>query len=466
MPAGIGIWEKIMVDIEAWRTSEKTIKKSQRYYAHFDYRTDITKCWDYISDPKNICKHGFYPFIHYTKDMSKYSAKKGGIKEKHRDICYASHIDRCIFQYYNYLLNECYNDECVRLGIPDVAVAYRTNLRNKNNIDFAKRAIQFIRESDDCYIMIGDFTKFFDNLDHQYLKKQWCNLLRVDRLPPDHYAVFKNITKYGYFELTDLLEIHGLDDSSKGRRELNSMKRVLSPADLKKNGSCIQKNKNCGIPQGSPISGVLANVYMLDVDKIINDFVSGYNGLYMRYSDDFIIALPHIGEGMAVNILTRISELFNSSGFPGLELQPGKTQYYHFYENHIENCGKVIHEDADCTNRYLNFLGFTFDGINVSVRAKTVSKYYQRMGRKAKSIVKSDGYTKLGNHISKRNLYLRYSVRGAASRQGNFFTYVGHAQEENRFGTNEQIAVLPERNMAKISRCLKKDYMRQHDLNR
>ncbi len=27
MPAGIGIWEKIMVDIEAWRTSEKTIKK-------------------------------------------------------------------------------------------------------------------------------------------------------------------------------------------------------------------------------------------------------------------------------------------------------------------------------------------------------------------------------------------------------------------------------------------------------
>ena len=196
--------------------------------------------------------------------------------------------------------------------------------------------------------------------------------------------------------MTDLLEIHGLDDSSKGRRELNSMKRVLSPADLKKNGFCIQKNKNCGIPQGSPISGVLANVYMLDVDKIINDFVSGYNGLYMRYSDDFIIALPHMGEGMAVNILTRVRELFNSSGFPGLELQPGKTQYYHFYENHIENCGKVIHEDADCTNRYLNFLGFTFDGINVSVRAKTVSKYYQRMGRKAKSIVKSDGYTKLG----------------------------------------------------------------------
>lgn len=139
MPAGIGIKERIMRDIEIWRTSEKTIKKSQRYYAHFDYRTDISKSWEYISNPQNICKHGFYPFIHYVKDMSKYSAKKGGIKEKHRDICYAAHIDRCIFQLYNFILNELYNEECARLGIQDVAVAYRTNLNKQNNIDFAKK---------------------------------------------------------------------------------------------------------------------------------------------------------------------------------------------------------------------------------------------------------------------------------------------------------------------------------------
>lgn len=128
-----------MQDIEIWRTSEKTIQKSQRYYAHFDYRTDIAKSWNYISNPKNICKHGFYPFIHYIKNMSKYSAKKGGINEKRRDICYAAHIDRCIFQLYNFILNERYNGECDRLGINDVAVAYRTNLNRQNNIDFAKK---------------------------------------------------------------------------------------------------------------------------------------------------------------------------------------------------------------------------------------------------------------------------------------------------------------------------------------
>lgn len=447
------------MDIETWRTSDRTIKKSQRYYSHFDYHTDITKCWDYISNTDNICKHGFYPFIYYKKDMSKYSFEERRPKEKHRDICYASHIDRCIFQLYNFMLNEYYNEECIQLGIQDVAVAYRTNFEKQNNIDFAKRAIQFIRDKGNCYVMIGDFTKFFDNLDHQYLKKQWCGLLHSDRLPADHYAVFKNITQYSYFELTKLLEIHGLDNSSKGRRELNAKRRVLTPQNLKQNASYLHKNDKCGIPQGSPMSGVLANIYMLEVDKLIYDFVSIYSGLYMRYSDDFIIVLPHMDEGTAISALTKIGDLFNDSNRPGLTLQPSKTQYYYFYEGGIENCGKKIHEDADCSNRrHLNFLGFTFDGNKVSLRAKTVSKYYQRMRHKAKTIAKSNGYTKNGNRISKKNLYIKYSVRGATNKSGNFLTYVNRAQESRRFGEDEQIAVVSKRNMEKIRKFLKKDY--------
>ncbi len=447
-----------MTDMEAWRTSDAAIRKSQRYYAHFDYRTDLAKCWKQISEPELISRHGFYPFIHYVKDMSKYSAKLGRMKEKHRDICYASHMDRCIFQLYNFLLNERYNEECARQGIQDVAVAYRTNLYRQNNIDFAKRAIQFVQDSGDAYVMIGDFTKFFDNLDHAYLKRQWCSLLHVDRLPPDHYAVFKNITRYSYMELADLLAIHGLEDNAKGRRQLNAMKRVLSAEELKQNAFRLHKNTGCGIPQGSPMSGVLANVYMLEVDRSIQDFVSGYHGLYMRYSDDFMVVLPHVDEKTAEGALRQISDLFNSPDHPGLELQPGKTQYYHFQGQTLENCGKRIHQDADDSNRYLHFLGFTFDGKKVSLRDKTVSKYYQRMRRKAKTIAKSGGYTKCRRHISKKNLYKRYSVRGATGREGNFLTYVNHAQEPGRFGEHQRIGIVTSRNMQKIRRFLKKKY--------
>lgn len=356
--------------------------------------------------------------------MSRYSAKTGELKKKHRDICYAAHIDRCIFQLYNFGLNEYYNDGCDRLGIGDTAVAYRTNLDRQNNIDFAKKALQFIRESRDSYIMIGDFTNFFDNLDHLYLKKQWCALLHTDRLPADHYAVFKNITGYSYMELTDLLAVYDLSDNRKGRQEFNSQERVLSMGELKEKGLPIHKNKNRGIPQGSPISGVLLR----------------------------------IDEARAIDLLTRISDLFNSSDYPGLKLEPNKTQYDHFHENQIENCGTVIHKEADTSNRdFLNFLGFAFDGDHVNLRAKTISKYYRRMRRKAKNTVKSERYVNRIRHGARKDLYKRYSVRGAASGSGNFLTYVKRAQGSGRFGESEGIEMIRKRNMAKVAGFLKRE---------
>lgn len=69
------------------------------------------------------------------------------MKEKTRDICYAAHLDRCIFQYYNFLLNELYNQECVVLGMSETPIAYRTNLNKKNNIDFAKKHLTAFKKA-------------------------------------------------------------------------------------------------------------------------------------------------------------------------------------------------------------------------------------------------------------------------------------------------------------------------------
>ena len=90
--------------------------------------------------------------------------------------------------------------------------------------------------------------------------------------------------------------------------------------------------------------------------------------------------------------------------------------------------------------------------------AKTVSKHYQRMRKKAKTIAKSGGYTKRGNHISKKNLYMKYSVRGSTRKPGNFLTYVNSAQTPERFGEDERIGIVSKRSMQKIRKFLKKDY--------
>ena len=46
----------------------------------FWWKGFIGQVWDYISDPTNIVKHGFYPFIHYEKKFNKFT-RKDGIKE-------------------------------------------------------------------------------------------------------------------------------------------------------------------------------------------------------------------------------------------------------------------------------------------------------------------------------------------------------------------------------------------------
>jgi len=272
---------------------EWKIKNShRRNYAHFDKKVSLENVWGRINNPKYIAKHSFYPFIHYTQSFNKYNKEKG-IKPKKRELCYSAHIDRYIFQFYGYKLNQLYNQRAEKDHINDSAIAYRDNL-NKNNIHFAKKAIDFIREKLNCYIIVGDFTNFFDSLDHKYLKIRLCDLLGEDRLPSDYYAIYKNITKFSTWELENLLDLNGFPHNRDGRRKLNELEQVLTIKQFKqyKKENIKPHRENFGIPQGSAISAVLSNIYMLKFDKELNDYICKQNGLYMRYSDDFIIVLP------------------------------------------------------------------------------------------------------------------------------------------------------------------------------
>lgn len=442
------------------KTSENFLKNiPPRNYAHFDERKSMKQAWNYVTDDKNIIKHNFYPFIYYEKDYSKYNAKVG-IKEKKRKLCYSSHIDRCIYQYYSYLLNEKYNERSDDDGISDVAVAYKNNL-GKNNIDFAKKVIDFIRSQEQCYIIVGDFTGFFDSLNHEYLKARICNLLKLDKMPNDFYSVFKNITKYSEWSLHDLLELNDLKNTTQDRKKLNSQERVLTIKQFHSNKRrCLIVNReNKGIPQGSAISAIFSNIYMLDFDKATNEFVKSNKGLYMRYSDDFIIILPkEDGKSVSVQynfIMSKIKEI------PNLELEINKTQFFEYNKGNLNNRNVDFIENSKAGKNVLNYLGFSFDGKTVTVRAKTISKYYYRMYRKINTIVKHHGVTPNKQRVSCRQLYQKYSRKGAHivstcngndRHSGNFLTYIGRAKRI--FGNNENIDGSTRRHMQKIRKRL------------
>lgn len=157
-------------------------------------------------------------------------------------------------------------------------------------------------------------------------------------LPPDHYQVLKNILHYCYWPVGDLARRNGLgwidlqpddpftfgDSASKVRskalRSLNRLPRILTPAEFSayKGSSIVVPWKRShdarGIPQGLATSGVLANMYMFDIDAQINACVASVNGRYIRYCDDFIIIVR------AKDLKTASNALALAQGVPAVEL--------------------------------------------------------------------------------------------------------------------------------------------------
>lgn len=406
----------------------KRIEK--RKYAHFDKRVGLKETAHFIKNPDNIVSHAFYPFIFYEKKMIKYS-KHGGKKDKIRPICYASHIDRCIYQYYSQWLNELYNIYALNSGIDTCAIAYRTN-NHKSNIHFAKEVFDFIKSSENTIVIVGDFKGFFDNLDHQYLKSQLSKLIGVDILSEDFYSVFKSMTKYSKCNLKDILKYHGLKDTYKGIKELNTYETVIPLAKFRKfkKKNLIKNENNYGIPQGSSLSGIFSNIYMMDFDYKMKKIVEENDGIYRRYSDDFIIVIPQESDQLLNSIKDKVKSVIDET--KGVFIEKDKTKYYIYSNKCIENITSKLMPEIDDHKHIINYLGFTFDGKKITIREKTTGKYFYRMRRKIDTIEKHGGYTKRKNRISYDNVYEKYSIKGLKKenkkKRGNYISYVMRAR--------------------------------------
>jgi hypothetical protein len=142
-------------------------------------------------------------------------------------------------------------------------------------------------------------------------------LLGVERLPADHFAVFKNITKYRVFDRVDAyrrLDLYGVKSFTKGGHPIEGYlvpykeipTQLCSPHDFRQKilgengqyGSLVIPNGLAhGIPQGAPISDLLANLYLIDFDVEMNALAVSLGGSYVRYSD-----LPPAGPA----VITRV----------------------------------------------------------------------------------------------------------------------------------------------------------------
>ena len=193
---------------------------------------------------------------------------------------------------------------------------------------------------------------------------------------------------------------------------------------------------------------------MIEFDSRISLFLEKMNGKYVRYSDDFIIIVPHLEKEVLKKTYDKLlDEVKNAK----LMLQSDKTQLFSYENQTILPLQNVLN-GIETKSKKLNYLGFSFDGKKVSLRDKTISKYYNKVYRKIKTIVKHNFVSKYGNPISCNNLYTLYSKNGAIpnseNKWGNFITYVNKC--EKIFGKDENVNLIKRRHMQKIRKRLKR----------
>ncbi|MFD2696394.1 reverse transcriptase domain-containing protein [Mesonia sediminis] len=432
------------------------------------------KSWlvEYVKDPDRIKKHRFTPFIKReiiqrkfrpeNSDKNVYGKRIRKPKDppKKRPILYASHLDSLIFSYYSYYLSVMYECYLRRKTYKDCPVAYRKIRKgnkakgNKSNIEFAHDAFSAINnfKGKPVSIIVADVSNFFDELDHKILHHHWKLVLNKyddkNRLtmPDDHYNVFKALTKKRYVKINELHNTF-YDRLWVERNKPNNPKKIIwkqkkvskrvnfkrerviafcKKKDFYKYHSQLvyserrgekglKQHKNSfskkGIPQGSPMSATLANIYMLSFDEAMYNAITSVGGFYQRYSDDLILICPRESENF---IHQTMLDAIRDTNSCNLNIHPDKTKLYRysFIDGYYKG-GLVCPEDKVNTYHQLEYLGFEYTGKRVYVKAQGISKYYRSMIR---SIKRGKFYANKKHHkhkgLFKNKLFKRFTILG------------------------------------------------------
>ncbi len=428
-----------------WIEKEKraAISKKRRYL-HFDpkinFLSNISDLKTFFSDPRKVAKHAFYPFIKSDIVFPRYK-KTGEFNEKgkpvrkldnkQRPIAYASHFDAFIYSWYSTVLTENYDKKTRELGIYDCVLAYLE--KNKSNIEFAHEVFEYIKSKGDCVALAFDITSFFDGLDHEHLKKMWSIVLKEKRLPEDHFNVYKSVTSYTTVQKA---RVEAEFDIISKRENKIRIDRICTPEQFRekvRKGGMIEKNEFrnkvtgstrngqiCGVPQGSPISACLSNIYMIDFDVEINQVIRKLGGLYRRYCDDIVVIVNPEDASKVKGIILEAIVNYH------LEINDSKTEITHFKNDGNGKLRGFDGASGTAKEKNMQYLGFEFNGENAYIRASSLARYYRRMTARIRENLKAAyGSNSIGSKIFKKKLYNRYTEKG----ERNFISYAERAYE-------------------------------------
>ncbi|UYH52088.1 reverse transcriptase/maturase family protein [Candidatus Kirkpatrickella diaphorinae] len=327
--------------------------------------------------PAEVSRHAFSPLLHYNQTKINYKKNaETGVREivrKFRPISYPSHRDACILAYYAHILSRALDVVYKGKNISNNVIAYRP--LGQANYHFAAEAMSFAQAHSPATILAFDISSFFNNLDHFFLKQRLKSLLGVGELSDDWYKVFRFITNYHYVELEEL-KAHPMLGPQLKKEKCGP---IANLKELKKEGIAFHRNpelregRRRGIPQGTPISAALSNLYMLQFDEAAKNYCDEIHAFYRRYSDDIlIICKPEDASELETKILNLIAG-------EKLEIAPSKTEKTLFDKGRL----------SPRASKAAQYLGFTFNESGPSIRGSSLARQWRKMRRAIRHAEKS-----------------------------------------------------------------------------
>src|SRR5262249_23226204 len=155
----------------------------------------------------------------------------------------------------------------------------------------------------------------------------------------------------------------GIDEKNVPTRLVRDAKEYREK--IRGNKLVITNKNTFGIPQGSPISALLSNIYMLPFDERMQQLAKKIGGYYRRYSDDILWICD---EKHQTQVIAYVQDEIKKMGAQ-LAIND-KTTVTRFSRN---TAGQL-----EANGDRFQYLGFEFDGNQRLVRSSTLSRFWRR----------------------------------------------------------------------------------------